>query len=141
MEKLIKRITNIAIIIVAGIAVVTGLVVGFTKSQTNLDISMYLTYILLFIGIVLIAAFALIQVASSKKQLISALIMLVIAAAVFLVCYVIAPSELSDVAKRVDVSESVYRWIGAALNFAYIVFGILIVAFLGSFVYMKIKNS
>ena len=142
MEKLIKKITNIALLALSAIALVAGLYVGVKGAEASaaMNLSFYLTYALLFIGIIMIIAFAVMQMASNKKQLISTLIMLVAAVAIFFVCYIIAPSELSDVAKRVGVTESVYKWIGGALLFAYITFIGVIVTFLGTYVYIKIKN-
>ncbi len=142
MEKSIKRITNIILIVIAAVAIVAGFFVAFKgeESQMGMDISMYLTYAMVLVAIVLILVFAFAQIASNKKQLISTLIMLAVVAVIVFVCYLIAPSELSDVAKRVGVSENIYRWVGASINFAYITFAGVIVALLGSMIYMKIKK-
>ena len=142
MEKLIKKITNIALLALSAIALVAGLYVAIKGSEatTAMDMSFYLTYILLFIGIIMIIAFAILQMVSNKKQLISTLVMIVAVVAIFFVCYLIAPSELSDVAQKVGVTEGTYKWIGGALLFAYITFIGVIVTFLGTFVYIKIKN-
>ena len=143
MEKLIKKITNIALLALSAIALVAGLYVAIKGSEatTAMDMSFYLTYILLFIGIIMIIAFAVMQMVSNKKQLISTVIMIVAVVAIFFVCYLIASnSELSEVAKKVGVTQSVYDWVGAALLFAYITFIGVIVTFLGTFVYVKIKN-
>ena len=148
MEKLIRKITNIAVIALAGSAGLFGLYVMFTGSALEvgkptpigLDAAFYLTYLMIFIGVALILVFGGLQIASSKKQIIRTLIVVVIAVSVFLVCYLIAPTELSVVAERVGITESAYRWVGASLNLAYVMFAGLILTFLGMNVYMKIKN-
>jgi len=144
MEKLVKKISNIALLAISGIALIMVLYTGINggKSPIAMDMSLYLTYALLFIGIILIIGFLFMQLASNKKQLIRTLVMLVGIVVVFFVCYLIASynSELSEVAKRVGVSHSTYNWIGGALLFAYITFGALIVTFLGTYIYVKIKN-
>ena len=139
MEKLIKRITNGILIALATIAVVAGLMVAF-KGGKGLDASLWIIYILLCVAILLIVFFAIAQILSSKKQIVSTLIMVGIFAVIVLVAYFIAPSELSEVAMRVGVSEGIYKWAGTALNIAYIAFFGVILAFIGSFVYLKIKK-
>jgi len=149
MEKLIKKITNIVIIAIAGIAGLLGMYVVFTGADTNklvanapiaLDTTFYLMYLLVFIGIALILVFGVLQIISNKKQIISTAAIAVVAVAVFLVCYLIASTELSETAERIGISENSYRWVGASLNLAYVMFMGLILTFLGMYIYTKIKN-
>ena len=144
MEKLIKRITNGAVMALAAVAVVAGLVVAFTykegTSPKGLDVSFVVIYVLLCVSIAAIILFVIMQLLSNKKQLMSALVLLAVCAVIVLVSYFIAPRELSEVAVRIGVSEGIYKWIGAGLNIAYITFAGVIIAFIGSLVYVKIKN-
>jgi membrane protease YdiL (CAAX protease family) len=142
MEKLMRRISNSIIIALASVAVIAGLFVAFTGEEASmgLNVSMILTYIMVSIAIVLIILFAIIQVASNKKQLLTTVILFAVVAFLVLICYFISPSELSDVAKRVGVTENIYRWIGAALTFAYITMIGVIVALFGTLIYIKIKK-
>lgn len=145
MKKSIKEITlitNIVIIALSALAFIAGLIVVFTNGESvigkNLAIS--ITSIMAVIAIALILVFTVILLASNIKQLVKVLIMLGVAIAVFLFCYLIAPTELSDTAKKVGMDATVYKIIGAALYFGYIILGGVIVALIGSFTYVKIKN-
>ncbi|MDR2408465.1 MAG: hypothetical protein LBE13_10200 [Bacteroidales bacterium] len=145
MKKSIKEITlitNIVIIALSALAFIAGLIVVFTNGESvigkNLAIS--ITSIMAVIAIALILVFTVILLASNIKQLVKVLIMLGVAIAVFLLCYLIAPTELSDTAKKVGMDATVYKIIGAALYFGYIILGGVIVALIGSFTYVKIKN-
>jgi hypothetical protein len=144
MEKLIKRISNGIIIVLAAVAVIAGLIVAFTFKEgtmpKGLDASFVVIYILLCVSIALIVCFAIAQMLSSKKQIVRTLVLLAVCAVIVLVSYFVAPKELSDVAVRIGVSEGVYQWVGAALNIAYIAFFGVVLAFIGSLVYIKIKN-
>lgn len=143
MEKLIKRIANGAIIVLAAVAVIAGLIVAFKggESPNGLDASFYVIYILICIAILLIGLFAVMQGISNKKQMLSTLILLAVCAVIVLVSYFLASSsQMSEVAIKVGVSESVYRWAGTALNIAYITFTGVVIAFVGSLVYVKMKN-
>ena len=145
MEKSIKRITNIILIALTLIAVVASIIIPFTGEESasrelTMNIGAIGMYILAIIAIILIVVFAVTQVASNKKQLISTLILLAVVAVIVLISYVLASSDLSEVALKVGVSESVYRWVGAGVNFAYIAFIGVILAFIGSFIYIKIKK-
>lgn len=142
MEKMIRRITNIIIIALTAIAFVASLFVAFTSGESAmaLNTAAIILYVMAIIAILMIIVFAVAQIASSKKQMIKTLIMLAIVVVIVLISYFAAPAELSEVAVRVGVSESAYKWIGAAVNVAYIAFIGVIVALLGSFIYIKIKK-
>ena len=154
MEKLIKKITNGTVMALAAVAVVAGLMVAFSGikdpsdlllpkysgTNTALGSSFSIIYILMCISIAAIVFFVIIQLLSTKKQMMNALVLLAVCAVIVLVSYFIAPRELSEVAMRIGVSEGIYKWIGAGLNIAYIAFGGVIIAFIGSLVYVKIKN-
>ena len=145
MDKLVKRIVNITALTLAVIATLSGLYVAtkgadVAKTSVNLDISFYITYIMLFVILAMLVFFVVMQVVSNKKTMITTLALLVVAAVITLFSYLIASSELSDVAVRIDVSEAMYRLSGTLLNIAYIVFIGVIAAFAGSFIYTKIKK-
>ena len=155
MDKLVKRIVNIVVLVLAVIGTVSGLyfalgvaskypatadLLAVGEKSTSLAISFSIMYILFFAILAMVAFFVILQVFSSKKSLIRVLILLAGAAIIALFSYMIAPSDLSDVAMRVGVSESVYRWTGAGLNIMYIVFAGVILTFLGTLVYIKIKK-
>jgi TRAP-type C4-dicarboxylate transport system permease small subunit len=142
MEKLVKKITNVAVIVLSAVAVIAGFMVAIkgNGATKGLDASFSIIYILLCIALLLIVLFAVMQIVSSKKQIVRTLILLAACVVIVLISYFIAPTELSDVAVKVGVSQSIYKWIGTALNVAYIVFAGVVIAFLGSLVYIKIKN-
>jgi cytochrome c biogenesis factor len=145
MDKLVKRIVNATTLALAAVATITGLYVAFkgedfARKSATLDASFYITYILFFVILAMLAFFVIMQVFSSKKTMISTFVLLVIAAIIALFSYIFADKELSKVALDLDISESIYRLAGTLLNFAYIVFFGVILAFLGSFVYTKIKK-
>ncbi|MDR0603058.1 MAG: hypothetical protein LBG80_01985 [Bacteroidales bacterium] len=145
MEKSIKKITlitNIVIVALSALAFVAGLIVVITngESATGKDLAVSITSIMALIAIALILAFTIIQLASNIKQLIKVLIMIVVAVVVFFLCYLIAPTESSETAKKVGMEPSIYRIIGASLYFGYIILGGVVLALIGSFAYVKIKN-
>jgi RNA polymerase subunit RPABC4/transcription elongation factor Spt4 len=145
MEKSMKKIrmiTNIVIITLSALGVVAGLMVVMTGGMSEIakDMVLSVTSAMAAIAIILILAFTVIQLASNVKQLIKTLIGLAVVVAVFLLCYVIAPTEMSDIAIKIGISESLYRWVGAMLYFGYIIFAGVIIALIGSLVYVKIKN-
>jgi len=145
MDKLIKRIVNITTLALAVIATIAGLYVAFKgatigEPSASLDISFYITYILLFVILAMLVFFVVMQVASSKKTMVTTLILLGIAAVMTLFSYLFADKELSEVAIRVEETEAMYRMSGTLLNIAYIMFIGVIAAFAGSFVYTKIKK-
>ena len=142
MEKLIKKIANGVVIALTAVAVVAGLFVAFKGGEApkGLDASFSVIYILTCLAVLLILFFAVMQMVSNKKQFVSALVLLAVCAVIVLVSYFLAPSNLSEVAMKVGVTENIYVWAGTILNIAYIVFGGVILAFLGSFIYVKIKN-
>jgi cytochrome bd-type quinol oxidase subunit 2 len=145
MGKSIRKITlitNIVIIALSALAFAAGLIVVFTDGESAIGkkLAVSVTSIMALIAIVLILVFTIIQLASNIKQLVKVLIMLVVAVAVFLLCYLIAPVELSDTAKKVGMDATVYKMIGASLYFGYIILAGVIIALIGSFAYVKIKN-
>jgi hypothetical protein len=148
MEKLIRRITNIAVIALTGVTGVFGLYVMFNgdkfqvggENPMAMDIAFYLMYLMFFIGVALILVFGLMQIISSKKLIIMAMALIVAAVAVFGVCYWLAPNELSEVAMRMGITEGAYKLVGAMLNFVYAMVIALGSTFLGMLVYTKIKN-
>lgn len=145
MDKIIKKIITIGVSIVAAVAGLASLYFVIikdanTKAMGSLDLTFYITYAMIILVIAAIIFFAIFQMFSDKKRIIKTLILLAIAAIIVVVAYFIAPTELSDIALRLEVSESVYKWVGTALNVTYITFCGVIVAFLGSIIYVKIKN-
>ena len=149
MEKLIRRITNIAVIVLTGITGVFGLYVMFNgdkfevgglQNPMAMDIAFYLMYLMFFIGVALILVFGLMQIISSKKLIIMTMGLIVAAVAVFGICYWLAPNELSEAAMRMGISEGAYKLVGAMLNFVYAMVIALASTFVGMLVYTKIKN-
>jgi len=147
MDKLIKRTVNITVLVLAVIAAVAGLYAALKggkfllENPMSINISFYITYILFFAILAMLVFFVVVQVFSNKKTMIATLALLVGAVVITLFSYfVLAGTELSEVAQRVDVSETVYRWAGTGLIVAYIVFFGVIAAFLGSWIYVKIKK-
>ena len=150
MEKTIKRITNIIILALTAIAVVAAILIPFTPATTldtvsasremSLSIGAIGMYILIIIALALIVVFALFQVASNKKQLINMLVLLAGVTVIVLISYFIAPAEPSEVAVKVGVKSGLYQWIGAGVNVTYFAFVGVILAWVGSFVYVKIKK-
>ena len=149
MEKLIRKITNIAVIALAGTTGLLGMLVVFTggnlevgkPTPISMDATFYLTYVMFFIGAALIIGFGLLQIISSKKQIIMTFALIVAAVVIFAVCYWIAPSELSEVAMKMGISEGEYKLVGAMLNFVYAMVIGLASTFVGMLVYSKIKNK
>lgn len=141
MEKLIRKITNIAIVGLTVVAIAISLILMFSGSPLALDISLYLTYFMCLVAIVIILFFVIMQLAANMKQLIRALILGIAIVAVFFVCYLTASTEVSEIGLRVGVSATVYQWIGAMLSFTYIAFLGVILAFIGTLIYVKIKNK
>lgn len=111
-----------------------------TEAMGSLNITFIITYIMIILAIAAIILFAVFQIVSNKKQLIRTLIMLLIASTIVLVAYFLASSELSDIALRLEVRPSIYKWVGTALNVTYLTFLGVILAFFGSVIYVKIKN-
>ena len=146
MDKLIRKIINITVVALAVVATTAGLYIALkgnefaVEHQTGLNISFYITYILFFAILAMIVFFVIVQVFSNKKSMVQTLILLAICVVITLFSYWIAPKELSDVAMRIGISENIYKWAGAGLNIVYLVFTGVIVAFLGTFIYTKIKK-
>ena len=145
MEKLIKKSATIGVFILAAIAACASLYFVLFKdaaieSMGILNITFYITYLMIILSIAAIIFFAIFQILSDKKQITRTLLLLVIAIVIVLIAYFLAPTELSEVALRSEVNESAFRWVGTALNVTYITFFGVILAFLGSIVYVNIKN-
>lgn len=145
MNKLINKTISIGIAILAAIAGMASLYFVIikdanTEAMGSLNLTFVITYVMIILAIASIILFAVFQIVSDKKKLIRTLIMLVIAAAIVLVAYFIAPSELSDIALRLEVGPTAYKWVGTALNVTYFTFLGVILAFISSIIYVKIKN-
>jgi TRAP-type C4-dicarboxylate transport system permease small subunit len=145
MEKLIRRIANIALLVVAGIAVFAvlyAIVKGdkFAETSQSLDISLYIMYALLVVVLAILTFFVVVQTISSKKTMIQSLVILGVGGIIILFSYLISSSELSDIAMKMEVSEAAYRWTGAGLIMMYILFVGVILAFIGSLLYTKFKK-
>jgi len=148
MEKLIRKITNSIIIAIAGGAGLCGLYVVFAcgdirrgdPTPLSMDMAFFLTYVLIFTGAALVLVFGIMQIVASKRRIIGTLIIAVIAVLTFLICYWVAPTEMSEVAIRMDMTESTYKWVGASLNLAYVMVAALVLTFIGMQIYIKIKD-
>jgi len=149
MEKLIRKITNAVIIAIAGTAGLLGMYVVFKGADTvnlvayapiAMDATFYLMYFLAIIGAALILGFGILQIISSKAQIIKTLVIAVVAVVVYWLCYLIAPAELSETAMKIGITEGAYKLVGAMLNFVYVMFLGVVFTFFGMYVYTKIKN-
>jgi hypothetical protein len=120
--------------------IITGMTVVFTGNESVLDVSLFVTYIMAFIAVILILVFAILQIASYPKQLVRALILLAVNAAIFLLCYLITPDTMSNVAQQLGLTLTVYKFVYAAVYYTGIVLAGVIVALIGSIVYVKVKN-
>ena len=160
MEKLVRRIGNIYVIVIAFIAVVFAFIATFnmngagsvaelqaannTTALTALNVTYsLLVYALIGMSLLLIVAFLIIQVVSNKKQAISTLILLGVSALVVLVAYLLAPKEITavdEVALRVGISNGLFVWVSTLMNIVWIVFIGVIAAIVGSLVYVKIRK-
>lgn len=140
MDTLIKKITNIALIVVSIAATLAALIYNILDNESAMNWSFYILYAMIIAVVLVLVFFAIIEVFSSKKQILKTLLLLGIAAVVVIIAYIIAPSDLSDVAIRLEVTSSVYKWIGTSINVVYFVFLGVVAALLGSVIYLKIKK-
>ncbi len=149
MEKLLNRITTIAAFTVAIIASVFVFVAAMhgqkyleagPQNQHGLDIAMYIAYFMVAIIAIALVGFTIMQIVSDKNRIKSTLILLGIAAVVFVVAFLTASGELSEVAIRLGTTVGIYKWSGTLLNISYIMFFGVIAAWIGSAVYTKIKK-
>ncbi len=138
-SSLLKRITNIAVIALAAIGIVFAFAF-IAGMKSGLDISFYLVYVMIFLVALIIIGFTIAQIVSTRQSLIRTLILLGVALVIILLAFLIAPSELSEVAQRVGVSTGVYKWAGTLMNITYIMFFGVIIALIGSLIYTKIKK-
>lgn len=140
MDTLIKKITNITLLIVGLLVAALSIAYLLTETNATLNLSFYLLYGMLAAVIIVLLSFTIFRTFTNKAQIIKTAILLVAFVVVIIVGYIIAPSELSEVAVRLEISTSVFKWIGTAINVVYIAFIGVIVAFIGSFIYTKLKN-
>ncbi|MGI6292537.1 MAG: hypothetical protein ACOXZH_09005 [Bacteroidales bacterium] len=140
MDTLIKKITNITLIVVSIAATLAALIYNMLDNESAMNWSFYILYAMIIAVVLVLVFFAIIEVFSSKKQILKTLLLLGIAAVVVIIAYIIAPSDLSDVAIRLEVTSSVYKWIGTSINVVYFVFLGVVAALLGSVIYLKIKK-
>ena len=145
MDKLIRKITSIGVLIIAAVAGLASLYFVLIKDANtefmgSLDLTFYITYAMIVLVIAAIVFFAIFQILNDKKQIVKTLILLAIVAVVVIVAYFLAPVELSNLALRLEVSPTAYKWVGTALNVTYITFLGVMAAFLGTILYVKIKN-
>lgn len=145
MDKIIKKIVTIGALALAVVAACASLYFVLFKdaaveSMGVLNITFYITYFMIILIIAAIIFFAIFQILSDKKQIVRTLVLLAIAVVIVLIAYFLASAELSDVAQRLEVNESAYKWVGTALNVAYITFFGVIASFIGSIIYVNIKR-
>jgi hypothetical protein len=140
MEKSIKRITKVIIIVLSAIVILTGISVMVTGNKIVLDISLSITYIMAFIAVILILAFAILQITSNPKQLIRALILLAVNAVIFLFFYLISPDVMSDVAKRIGLTITAYKLVWASVHYTGVILAGVFVSLIGSLIYINVKN-
>lgn len=140
MDTLIKKISNIALLFIGVLVAVSSLIYLFNESDTAMSLSFYVLYGMLAAVIIVLLFFTLIRIFFDKKQIIKTSILLVVFAIIISIGYIIAPSELSEVASSLEISTSVYKWVGTSINVVYFAFLGVIIAFVGSFIYIKLKK-
>lgn len=140
--KKLRGICNLILLILGLAAGCSCLIfaMGDAGNRSLLGFSMNIMYIMVALAIGLILLFTVLQIVSDQKKIISFGILAAVAVIVVLVSYFTAGSALSDVAIRLEVSKSVFKWSGALLNMAYIMLGAVIVAFITTLIYSKLKN-
>ena len=140
MDKLIKRIANISVLIITIAAISASFIYLFSEKEAALNWCFNILYLLVIIVIILLVLFAVIGIFSNKKQLFKTLLLLGCCVVLIVIGYFLAPSELSDIALRLEVAPIVYKWVGTAMNVIYLAFFGVILAFISSIIYVKIKN-
>ncbi len=140
METLIKKITNIALIIVSIAAIFASLFYNILNSEAMMSWSFYILYAMIIAVVLVLVFFTIIGIFSDKKQIYKTLILLGIATLIVVLAYIIAPTNLSDVAIRLEVTPRTFKWIGASINIVYFVFIGVVATLIGSIVYLKFKK-
>ncbi len=140
MDTLIKKITNIALIAIGLLAAASSITYLLVKANVAMNLSFYILYAMLAAVIIVLLSFTIFRIFTDKAQIIKTAILLVAFAAIIIIGYIIAPSELSEIATRLEVSTFVFKWVGTAINVVYIIFLGVIAAFIGSLIYIKLKK-
>ena len=136
------KLARILELILLGISAVL-LVLFFTSphetaSDPIVNTSLYWTYILVFVALVLLVIFQLIQIFSSKRGIINFVLLLVGIAVLVGLSFVLAKG--GPVNTSVAYTESVSKFSDAALILTYILGGAAIVALLWSVIKNAITN-
>ena len=140
MDKLIKKIANISVLIITIAAISASFIYLFSEKEAALNWCFNILYLLVILVVLLLVLFAVIGIFSNKKQLFKTLILLCFCAVLIVIGYFLAPSELSDIALRLEVAPAIYKWVGTAVNVTYFTFLGVILAFISSIIYVKIIN-
>lgn len=140
MDKLIKKSANIAVLIIAFASSLAALIYNINDSETTLNWCFYIVYFMVITVFVLLLLFSGIEIFSEKKRIVKTSILFVLCAVIVLLAYFIAPSDISEVGLRLNVSQSVYKWVGAGINVAYISFFGVVATLIGFMIFVKIKN-
>lgn len=140
--KKIRTICNIATLVLGVLAAVACFVfaMGDNSKQGPLNISMALTYVLIGLAIAIILFFMISQIISDKNRMFRFGLLLGIAIIVVVIAYLFAGSELSETASKLEVSSSVFKWSGTLINMAYIMLIGVILSFVGTSLYAKLKK-
>lgn len=140
--KKIRTICNIATLVLGVLAAVACFVfaMGDNNKQGPLNISMALTYVLIGLAIAIILFFMISQIISDKNRMFRFGLLLGIAIIVVVIAYLFAGSELSETASKLEVSSSVFKWSGTLINMAYIMLIGVILSFVGTSLYAKLKK-
>lgn len=141
--KKIRTICNIATLVLGVLAAVACFVFamgGDNNKQGPLNISMALTYVLIGLAIAIILFFMISQIISDKNRMFRFGLLLGIAIIVVVIAYLFAGSELSETASKLEVSSSVFKWSGTLINMAYIMLIGVILSFVGTSLYAKLKK-
>ena len=140
MDTLIKKIINIALIVIGLTVAASSVIYLINESQAAMSFSFIVLYCMLAAVFIVLLFFTILRVFSDKKQIIKTVLLLAAFAVIIIIGYVIAPSELSEVATRLEVSSTVFKWVGTSINVVYFAFLGVILAFLGSSIYIKLKK-
>ncbi len=140
--KKIRTICNIATLVLGVLAAVACFVfaMGDNSKHGPLNISMALTYVLIGLAIAIILFFMISQIISDKNRMFRFGLLLGIAIIVVVIAYLFAGSELSETASKLEVSSSVFKWSGTLINMAYIMLIGVILSFVGTSLYAKLKK-
>ena len=136
--KLAKYLKWALLGISAILLVVFFIVPHDTASDKIVDVFLYWTYFLAAVAIVLVVGFLLIDISKSKKSLLTFLVLIVGAAALVAICYLLAPG--GEVHTSVPYTPKVSKFTDTALFVTYALVLATFVVMIATAVKNAIKN-